>query len=276
MRPSLHPEIGLISRTAQSLTMPLGPTLAALRPPSTAHVLASMLDLHGSVRLAHCLRARTPAASTYDDARAPLLLGDYVRARLASIEETTFRRLARPHDAGRTRLPNASEVLEQIAESDTQGSRAVTKALAASLWRTQREYLVASVARVRFEVATLREEVASDLRALGPVAMRLEAIDATLRTSIDDAFAKLLERLAFAMEGAFVEALTTKLTAFFRDAAARESGATAIAAIAPWFVGDGVFATQLTRTRDVVRGALSNESAVLVALVDGACKRGVS
>ena len=275
MRPSLHPEIGLISRTAQSLTMPLGPTLAPQRPSSTAHVLASMLDLHGSVRLAHCLRARAPAASTYDDARAPLLLGDYVRARLASIEETTFRRLARPHDAGRTRLPNAREVLEQIAESDPNGSRAVTKALAASLWRTQREYLVASVARVRFEVATLREELASDLRALGPVAMRLEAIDATLRTSIDDAFAKLLERLAFAMEGAFVEALTTKLTAFFRDPAARESGA-AIAAIGPWFAGDGVFATQLTRTRDVVRGALANESAVLVALVDGACKRGAS
>ena len=123
-----------------------------------------------------------------------------------------------------------------------------------------------SIQRARGDIAALRDELTDDLRALGPNAARLEAIDATLRSATEAGIARVWERLAAAMEASFSRAMRAAL----RDLPA----ATSVAAVEPWFAERGAFGAQLARTRDVTFGLLAREGAILEALVDAACRRG--
>src|SRR5206468_1143709 len=124
-------------------------------------------------------------------APAPMLLGDYVRKRLAAIDEATCRRLARPFDPGRASLPDRAELHGQLLESGASASKAAAKAFAMTIGRAHREYFLPGVE-----------------------------------------------------------------------------------AVARWFADDGIIGAQITRTRDVTRGLLAHEGAVLETLVDAACRGG--
>ena len=261
MLASQYPVAGTIARAVEACF----PATSALARRSAAEVLAGMLDLTASVRLADCLGpvAPPPAGMTF---QAPLLLGDYVRTRLASIDDATRRRLERPFDGLRIRVADPLRLFAQLVSSEGAKSPEAARAFAEATWRTYRDFLLASVMRVRAEVAELRDEVASDLRSASPRGAKLEALDAIVRGALNDAVPALCERLTMAMEAPFVEALTAatlRLTAL----EAVESSA-----IAPWFAPHAVLGAQLARTGEVVRALLAHDGRSLVMLVDTACQ----
>jgi len=256
-----------LAGTLAAAVKAFSPASFALKRRSAAEVLAGILDLTASVRLADCL-GPTPPPPPGVTFHAPLLLGDYVRKRLASIEETTCRRLGRPFDGLRVRVADPPRLFEQLASHNGLSSPEGARAFAIATWRTYRDFLLASVIQARAEVAELHAEVASDLRSASPRGAKLEALDAVVRGALNDAVPALCERLATAMEPAFVEALSAA-TARLRETAPADS-----AAIAPWFAPHAVLGAQLARTGDIVRALLAHEGRSLVLLVDTACSGG--
>ena len=230
-------------------------------------MLAGILDLTASVRLADCLGPVAPpaAGAIY---RAPLLLGDYVRKRLAAIEDANGRRLDRPFEGVRIRVADPLCLFAQLVAAEAAQSPDAARAFAAGTWRTYRDFLLANVVRVRAEVAELRAEVASDLRTASPWGAKLEALDAIVRGALSDAVPALCERLANAMEAPFVEALTAAIARLSASEAVESS------VIASWFAPHAVLGAQLTRTSEIVRALLAHDGRSLVALVDAACNEG--
>jgi hypothetical protein len=232
---------------------------------TAAEVLAGMLDLQGSVRLAHCLGGSKPRPATGDaslTASPPLLLGDYVRKRLAAIDDAVSRRLARPFDGARVRVADAPHLFAELASSGATESTEGARAFADVTWRGYRDYFLASLWHARAEVAELREEVTSDLRVSSPLGATLEAVDAAVRGAMSGAVPGLCERLATAMEAPFVGALVTAIRALPAPLEA--------SAIAPWFAERGVLGAQLARTREVTRALLARDARTLETLVDAA------
>jgi hypothetical protein len=243
------------------------PASLALKRRSAAEVLATILDLTASVRLADRLGPAVPQQTQASDVafRAPLLLGDYVRTRLASIESAACRRLERPFDGLRVRVADPLRLFAQLVSSDAAKSPEGARAFAAATWRTYRDYLLASVTRARSEVGELHSEVASDLRSASPRGAKLEALDAIVRGALNDAVPALCDRLATAMEPPFVEALTAATVRLTATEAVDSS------AIVPWFAPHGVLGAQLARTGEIVRALLGHEARSLAVLVDTAC-----
>jgi hypothetical protein len=231
-------------------------------------VLAEMLDLQATVRLAHGL-AEPDVAATDGRWRAPLLLGDYVRKRLAAVDEAASRRFARPFDGPRVRVSDAAQLADRIMASGATKSPEAARAFAVETWDEYRYHFVVSVARVRAEVGALRDEIGVDLRDAGPRGAKLEALDTILRAAIDDHVPVLCERLAIAMEEPFVAALAAATLAV-----AREDGVVDAAAITPWFKARGVLGAQLARSAEVTRALFAREARVIETLVDAACAEG--
>jgi hypothetical protein len=248
---------GIAARAVQSLIAP------SARAPTTAQTLASLLDLQGSVQLAHCLRRQEPAR----DARAselraanesaPLLLGDYVRRRLEALD--------RPRRSGGLRgLPSAAGVHAELAASaPREPSAAAARGFAAGVARACRDHFLATLGRGRADVAALRDEVANDLKKLGGGAARLEALDAALREATSAGIERLGERFAAAHEGG----LTARLAAAYLAL----PPAPTLADVAAWFEPRGVIGEPLASAGEVARALLRREAAILVALVDAAC-----
>ncbi len=225
------------------------------------------MNLTASVRLADGLasaEALLPGVSFH----APFLLGDYVRRRLASIEEATFRHLDRPFEGFRIRVADPLRLFAQLVASDAAKSPEGARSFAVSTWATYREFLLASVARARAEVAELHGEVAADLRSASPRGVRLEALDGIVRGAVNDAVPALLERLATAMETPFVTTLTEAILGLTATEAVDS------AVIAPWFAPHGTLGAQLARTSEIVRALLAHEARWLLVLVDTACNGG--
>jgi hypothetical protein len=247
-------------------------TCSPLAPPprrrNAAEVLATMLDLQASVKLAHALGASSGAPGALatenaEPAAAPLfLLGDYVRKRLSAIEDAVNNRLARPFDGARARVASLVPFVAELVSSEATASSAAARAFAESTWRGYRSLLLASLAHARAEVAELREEVASDLRQAGGRGAALEAIDAAVRTALAGSVPALCERLATAMERPFVSALAAAIQSLPAPVGAESVGA--------WFGEQGVLGKQLAQTRELTRALLARDARMLEALVDAA------
>ncbi|HEY2509449.1 MAG TPA: hypothetical protein VGI39_01210 [Polyangiaceae bacterium] len=236
------------------------------RPAGSAQVLGSLLDLRSTVKLAQLLeRAPAPPA---EPSPAPLLLSDYVRKRLVTIEASARKRLAKPFEGSRATFASPEEVREWRATHDAAGSPEGARAFAGRVARSLREHLATSIARVRAEVGALREEVILDLPGLGADAARLVELDGVLYASIGEATPALCERLAGALEPAFVKALLVDV--------ARLHEGDAEAALNGWFAEGGVIALALARVRDVTLTVLAGEGAMVEALVDAACRGGTA
>jgi hypothetical protein len=249
---------GPVARAVESCS----PGSTALRRRGAAEVLAGMLDLQASVRLAHCVSAPEPQRAE-GAWRAPLLLGDYVQKRLGAIDEATSRRLGRPFDGARIRVSDPVQLAAQLLSSDARESPESARAFALTTWRAHREYLLSNISRARADVAALREEVAADLREASPRGAKLEALDAVVRAAMSDAVPALCQRLAAVMEAPFVQGLTKATLSLpsLMDATT----------LAPWFTERGVLGAHLARTTELTRALLARDARAVETLVDAAC-----
>src|SRR5258706_14602272 len=96
--PLLHRETGLVARTFSPLVLaaPGSEMRSEMRPLRAAQVLASILDLDASVKLAHCLGDAVSEGRSH----APMLLGVYAQAGRGAGRENTSEGRAPPPDAG--------------------------------------------------------------------------------------------------------------------------------------------------------------------------------
>lgn len=247
------------------------PAVAAVVDP--AAVLARLMDLHGSVALARDLAALDrggaegagprgvggPAGGVSAQAAEVRAL---VEARLAELAAAIDHTFDEPFQR-RNRVPGPEEVhavLEQ-AGGAAAGARARPPAAAASqIWEPFGELATRAIGRIRFEMRSLREEVAPALRASGPDAARLERLDAALATATQGGRERVIDRLIPALEARFVRQL--------REAAAALPGPARAEDVAAWFAPGGWIRGELERMRRVIEAVLSHEAGRLLALAE--------
>ena len=189
--------------------LPVGGTAGSLARTETvaqnpAEVLASLMDFPGSVAVAELLEGPPSRVPRHPQARVlgQRLIED-VRARCDSLEPLALKPLI-----GRRapRLPSPDELLLALSKHDPrQGERAVDS-LAEELGLPLRIALSTCLRQAQAHVATLRWEIAHDLRVLGPTADRLERVDAALTRSMQAKMAELLDRMEHAAQATFTRA----------------------------------------------------------------------
>jgi hypothetical protein len=175
-------------------------------PQNPAEVLALLMDFAGSVALSELLDAPPPDGESHPHARA---LGEEltreVRARLDALLPAALKPLT-----GRRApvLPPADEVfaLVRAAAPDGAPDAAAAAAIARQLGAPLRSALGSSLRQAQAHVATVRWEIAHELRGLGPRAERLERVDAALARSIQAKLGELLDRMEHAAELTFERA----------------------------------------------------------------------
>jgi hypothetical protein len=168
-----------------------------------AEVLATLMDFPGSVAVAELLEGPPSRVPRHPRARelGERLVED-VRARLDALEPLTGRRAPA--------LPSADELMLALSrhgqDADRgEGSR-VVNGLADELGTPLRIALSTSLRQAQAHVATLRWEIAHDLRVLGPTADRLERVDAALTRSMQAKMGELLDRMEQAAQATFTRA----------------------------------------------------------------------
>ena len=258
-----HHRTGLIADAVRDLA-PGGLS----RAPDAAQVLAALLDLRGSVQLEERLSRRGGAVVAPDVRGTPpsLLTRDFARARLDGIEASLVRRMSRPFE-GRIRVPDLAAALSLLGDALASRAPGEVKASARAMARAFRELLLAWIERAQGDVAALRDEIASDLRARGSRAARLEALDATLRAATTAGVERVIERLGAASERAFAATVARALRALPGSTTAGR------AELGPWFDAGGIVDRELARLRAIARGLLAHERAVLEALVASSTDR---
>lgn len=184
-----------LSALAAKLAPPEAP------PPRRADpvdILAGMLDLRGSVRLAELVTELLPALDEKEpgNALSPSFLGQLESRVLAILEEVpkAFESLHRP-----------ARVLRAIrAEEDARaGARALTERF--------EEAMARAIARARSEIRALREEIAETLRGAGPRAAALEQLDTALVLATRGTLSSRLASIVPFAATAFEELVTQRL-----------------------------------------------------------------
>jgi hypothetical protein len=168
-----------------------------------AEVLAALMDFPGSVALAELLSTPPKPGTPPPDAdvRAARLYED-VQARLDALEPLALKPLI-----GRRAPPLLSphELMDALARHGVTESRDATNVqnLAEELGAPFASALGASLRQAQAHVATLRWEIAHEIRALGPKADRLERIDAALSRAMQAKLGELLDRMEYAAKLTF-------------------------------------------------------------------------
>jgi hypothetical protein len=205
---ALAPVAGLAGGLALRPSMLDGPREAPAVPQNPAEVLAMLMDFSGSVALAELLHAPAAEGPAHPQAEAlATRLQSQVRARLdaqlpLALKPLTGRRAPS--------VPSPGEMLEAIEHATGEpgkkpdGEAAVR--LARELGAPLRSALGASLRQAQANVATVRWEIAHELRALGPRADRIERIDAALQRSIQTKLGDLFDRMELAAELTFERA----------------------------------------------------------------------
>jgi hypothetical protein len=172
-----------------------------------AEVLAALMDFPGSVALAELLDtpASTQQAPNPQTSALAARLFEDVSARLDALEPMALKPLL-----GR-RAPEllaAHELMAALQRFGVEADRSEANVLklAAELGTPFESALGASLRQAQAHVATLRWEIAHDIRALGPRADRLERIDAALSRAIQGKMGELLDRMEFAARLTFERA----------------------------------------------------------------------
>jgi hypothetical protein len=226
-------EFGLQAES-QASALDLGVSQVSQNP---AEILASLMDFPGSVALAELLDEPLPrtTAPAYAVELGERLLDD-VRARLDALEPMALKpllgrrgpSLLAPHEylAVLKRhgfgVPKPEpEVAEAEPEPETKpaassrsGARTAPPpapapapnplpALLDELSGPFASALGTSLRQAQAHIATLRWEIAHDIRALGPTADRLERIDAALTRAMQGKMGELLDRMEYAAQLTF-------------------------------------------------------------------------
>lgn len=174
-------------------------------PQNPAEVLAMLMDFAGSVALAELLSAPAVEGPSHPQAKAlATRLQTEVRARLDALLPLALKPLTGRRAPS---VPPPEELLEAIeratGEAGVRPSADAVARLARELGEPLRSALGASLRQAQANVATLRGEIAHELRALGPRADRLERIDAALQRSIQAKLGELFDRMELAAEHTF-------------------------------------------------------------------------
>jgi hypothetical protein len=178
----------------------IGPVVpAAPVPQNPAEVLAALMDFAGSVALAELLAAEPATGPSHPQAAqlGETLLRE-VRARLDSLLPLALKPLV----GRRAPSPPPADALLALLRTHTDDtarpSPDAALRIAAELGAPLQSALATSLRQAQAHVATLRWEIAHELRALGPRADRLERIDAALQRSIQAKIGELLDRMEHA------------------------------------------------------------------------------
>ncbi|HEY6878481.1 MAG TPA: hypothetical protein VI299_10710 [Polyangiales bacterium] len=177
-------------------------------PQNPAEVLAMLMDFAGSVQLAELLHAPPVEGPGHPEAKKlATKLQREVGARLDALLPLALKPLT-----GRRAptVPPPEELLEAIERACGEpGKRPDPEAalrLARELGAPLRSALGASLRQAQAHIATLRWEIAHELRGLGPRADRLERIDAALQRSVQGKLGELFDRMELAAELTFERA----------------------------------------------------------------------
>jgi hypothetical protein len=177
-------------------------------------VLASCIDLRGAVAVHDVLRTPPkPTAPFPKLADRPAIAAKLRAAIVARLEVIRTRLVATLESRLRTKLPDAEEFAAVLIESKALATRKPKDLEKASveLYADYRNMLRAGVERIRAELQMLRDELAEDLRPFGPLAFRLDALDATLRKATTARVNRLIERIPGVLEAPFREMLTDEV-----------------------------------------------------------------
>ncbi|MFT3764833.1 MAG: hypothetical protein QM820_04850 [Minicystis sp.] len=232
--------------------------------PDPAAFLAKLMDLRGSVELAQRLsildRPR-PAPSPVDPA-ARARLRAFTAERLDAVREDVARTFADPFQR-RNKVPTPEELVTILIDTGAlieRRGRALADAVEA-VWTPCHDLITRCLDRVRFELATLREEIGPQIAALGPRAALLARLDAAMASATGKGKLQVEDRLIAALGRAFA--------ARFGAAVAALPGATAPAHVAPWYAAGGLVRAEVMRGRDIVMGILAHDRRRIEALVEG-------
>lgn len=194
------------------LSLPLAPAFGSAAPEGTApprnpaEVLALLMDFAGSVALAELLAAPPAEGPGHPEAaqRADELRRG-VFARLDAMLPLALKPLTGRRAPS---VPPAHELLALVREHSGEGAPDDEAAgrIARELGAPLQSALATSLRQAQAHMATLRWEIAHELRALGPRADRLERIDAALSRSIQAKLGELLDRMEHAAELTFERA----------------------------------------------------------------------
>ncbi|MDB4986941.1 MAG: uncharacterized protein JWN04_2119 [Myxococcaceae bacterium] len=194
-----------------------GPKEGAPVPQNPAEVLAMLMDFSGSVALAELLAADAPDGPGHPEAEAlGVELVAQVRARLDALLPVTLKPLTGRRAPS---VPPPHELLQLIRRIAGEGvpDAAGAARLARELGGPLRSALATGLRQAQAQVATLRWEIAHELRALGPRADRLERVDAALNRSIQVKLGELLDRMELAAELTFERACVHACAALPED-----------------------------------------------------------
>ncbi|HEX5659908.1 MAG TPA: hypothetical protein VFX59_22085 [Polyangiales bacterium] len=177
-------------------------------PQNPAEVLAMLMDFAGSVALAELLGAPSVEGSCHPQAKAlATKLQSEVRSRLDTLLPLALKPLTGRRAPS---VPPAHELLEAIeratGELGTRPEGDAVVRLARELGAPLFSALGASLRQAQANIATLRWEIAHELRALGPRADRLERIDAALQRAVQGKLGDLFDRMELAAELTFERA----------------------------------------------------------------------
>jgi len=196
-----------------------------------AEVLAALMDFSGSVALAELLALPAPEGPGLPDARVVgRRLTEEVRARLDALLPLALKPVS-----GRRAptVPPAHELhalLREVAPEGVPDAEAAVR-IARELGAPLRSALGTSLRQAQAHVATLRWQIAHEIRALGPRAERLERIDAALQRSVQGKIGELLDRMEYAAELTFERACARACTALPEEFGELE--------LASWTASDG-------------------------------------
>jgi hypothetical protein len=193
---ALAAPLALVDPSVASGIAPLAPDAPVSRNP--AEILAALMDFSGSVALAELLAGDAPDGPSHPEAvRRGTTLMHEVRARLDSLLPLALKPLSGRRAPA---APPAAELLALIRAhaGAERPSPEAARRIAAELGAPLQSALATSLRQAQAHVATLRWEIAHELRALGPRADRLERIDAALQRSIQAKLGELLDRMEHA------------------------------------------------------------------------------
>jgi hypothetical protein len=187
---------------------------AALLARPIGDVLASCIDLRGAVAVHDVLRTPPKPTAPFPKLADRSAIAAKLRAAIvARLEVIRTRLVATLESRLRTKLPDAEEFAAVLIESKALATRRPKELEKASveLYADYRNMLRAGVERIRAELQMLRDELAEDLRPFGPLAFRLDALDATLRKATTARVNRLIERIPGVLETPFREMLTEEV-----------------------------------------------------------------
>ncbi|MEP7120856.1 MAG: hypothetical protein ABJE95_08105 [Byssovorax sp.] len=233
----------------------------ALAPGDPAAFLARRMDLRGSVDLARQLAVidRGAAAATTSP-EAAIRLRALVRSRLGELKLGVDRVFSEPFQR-RNKLPAPAQFHATLAETGALATRIVRPVAAAvdTLWAPFGELYTLWLDRVGYEARVLRDEITPAIHALGPVAARLERLDAALLGATAKGRAELLNKLIPGLARSFARTLS--------NAIASLPVAATPAHVEAWAVAPGWLRPEIARGHAVVAAVLAHERGRLEGLV---------